>query len=196
MRAGRLLTPRRKSVISTGACSAERRDLLFCRRYGYLPRATFFSAKCRVSSAFGIRRKKSRVEYCLPIAASSFVEAPSFLEHSRMLLYFSAQCKGVQALFVRDEDWDQYKPKSFHDAIASFAERDSSSSVQPARNVGQAPCSARPSPAGWISGQSFACPRDDDSDVLQITSLSENKSRRPLFNGKPRALRGFEASGC
>ena len=26
------------------------------------------------------------------------------------------------ALFVREEDWDQYKPRNFHDAVAAFAE--------------------------------------------------------------------------
>jgi type III restriction enzyme len=24
-------------------------------------------------------------------------------------------------LFVREEDWEQYKPKTFHDAIAAFS---------------------------------------------------------------------------
>lgn len=25
------------------------------------------------------------------------------------------------ALFIREEDWERYKPKSFHDAIAAFS---------------------------------------------------------------------------
>ncbi len=25
-----------------------------------------------------------------------------------------------RALFVRKEDWERYKPKSFHDAVAAF----------------------------------------------------------------------------
>jgi hypothetical protein len=26
-----------------------------------------------------------------------------------------------RALFVREEDWERYKPKGFHDAVAAFA---------------------------------------------------------------------------